>query len=391
MQASKLVQVLQVLKPEEMGRLERFLQSSYFADVKHRAKVLALFALLRQQHPTFEEAQMQKSRFVKQLYPEQPLVQKLDKLMSLLFRQIRRFIVVEGLFEDSTEADALLLEARFYRQRQLEKHFQQSIQRLRQVQQSSQPKNKEHLLNDFLINEELSTFESFFNKRQKESLNLPATIQSLDLFYVFARLEYSCGLLSQHRFSAPLNTVMELGISPLLGQQIENDPLYDLPVIQSYYHAYRLLAEGKDSDIYFKLKHIIEQYEHEIPFGQLQSLQAVCRSFCAHCYNQGDEFYLQEGFQLYRSHLEGGYLYRQDGLLPSIIKNIVTIGLSLKEYDWIYAFLVAHKDKIVGTQFPQEVHRFNLANYYFAIKDYNTALDHLGDKYEDTYYRLAAR
>lgn len=95
---------------------------------------------------------------------------------------------------------------------------------------------------------------------------------------------------------------------------------------------------------------------------------------------------------MYQLHLEKGYLYQEDDLLNlSTFGNLVTMGLKLEQFDWVYNFIESCKGKITGTDAPEDIYSFNVAQYYFAIKDYDSSLDSLSFNFEDLYYKMAAK
>jgi len=389
MQSTKLVLILKTLHSDELSRLEKFIRSPYFTDIKQRMKVQELFNLLQKEYPHFNRPGFDKEFLFEKLYQGESFsASKLDKLMSRLLRLIKKFIVTEQIYRD--EAGQQLILSRYYREHQLIRPFQQNAQLLKKKQSGIDAKDKNFYLNRFLLEREIADFESLFNVR-KENLNLPETLESLDAFYLVAKLEYTCHLLSQQSSAIPLpikdSLLNDDHFTLLLKHRTQNVE----PLILAYYQAYLILSAEDGLQAYTSLRKTLATHVNEIPFEQMKALQVICRNFCAQQYNQGDRSYLDELFKLYKEHLENGYLYYNEGLRPSTIKNIMTLGLKLQQFDWVYTFLESHKKRIVGTTHQEDIYQFNLALYYFALKKYDKTLDHLADKYEDTYYKIAAR
>ena len=389
MQSTKLILILKTFHSDGFFRLEKFIRSPYFADVKQRMKVEELFNLLQKEHPHFNRPGFDKGFLFEKLYPEEPFsASKLDKLMSRLLRLIKKFIIAEQVYRDETQQQIIL--SRYYRDQQLIRPFQQNAQLLKRKQSNVEAKDKDFYLNNFLLEREIADFESLFNVR-KENLNLPDTLKSLDVFYLLTKLEYTCRLLSQQSSAIPLSIQDSLLNDDHFTLLLKDRPQMIEPLILAYYQAYLILSTENGLQAYKELRKTLAAYARQIPFEQMKALQVICRNFCAQQYNQGDRSYLDELFLLYKEHLENGYLYYNEGLRPSSIKNIMTLGLKLKQFDWVYDFLEAHKSRIVGTTHQEDIYRFNLSLYYFALKRYDKALDQLADKYEDTYYKIAAR
>jgi len=123
----------------------------------------------------------------------------------------------------------------------------------------------------------------------------------------------------------------------------------------------------------------------------LKILYGLLRNIIIKQHNLGAKHLLPEIFNLHRTHLEEGYLSFDQGILPSIFKNIVTMGLRVKAFDWVFQFLTNYKDKLEGAENSNDVYDYNMASYYFAIQEYDQALALLADQYEDIYYKIAAR
>ena len=142
---------------------------------------------------------------------------------------------------------------------------------------------------------------------------------------------------------------------------------------------------------YRELKRLLTLYAREIPFKALKQFHALCRNYCTREYNKSRGAFLHELFALYQEHLELGTLFYQEKLTPATLRNIVVCALRTEAYDWVAQFLEAYRDRISSTNQPQAIYRFNLANYHFALGDYERALDCLTDRYDDIYYQLAAK
>jgi hypothetical protein len=92
-------------------------------------------------------------------------------------------------------------------------------------------------------------------------------------------------------------------------------------------------------------------------------------------------------------HLRFGVLYQDNKLRASTLQNIVTTAIKLKALDFVYDFLMQHKDLISGTFQPKQVWDYNYALYHFEKKEFSTASALLPNylDLEDTFYVLAAR
>lgn len=396
MKKSKLLEVLGVLSAEEMHRLGLFLQSPYFHQSTVAADELRLFDLLLRYFPDYEAANLEKDVVYKEVYPDSPNVKgKLEKRMSRLLKHIENFMFLEEAVKPGNDFQKAKLVSQFYRRKELRRLYEISLNNLQKRQDGIKRKGSLDLLHEFQVQEEISQYQSLHHNR-KHDINLVNTLQSLDNFFLVAKLEYACALLSQAQF----NTEVDLSDSLLLLEKLEPlllDENYEKsPLVEVFTQVFLILQKIKkgeevDISVIEEFEHLLQTSEAYLPVELLKYFHALCRNFYTWYSNNGHVAIKEKMFNVYREHLEKGYLYYNGGIIPSTFHNMVNIGLIAKEFDWVYTFLQEHKGQIVGTQFPHEVYAFNMANYYLQMKNYNQALDFLVEDYEDFYYQIIAK
>lgn len=393
MYASKLLRTVATFTPEEVKRLGRFLRSPYFFTPPLAKEVISLWEHIERYYPDWEGPALAKERSYAVVYPgEEFVVGRVDRVMSNLLKAIREFIIFEFSDLRDQKVTRQLVLAKYYQKRKLEKYYRGVMAQLEKIQARRQKDNLFYH-DQFLVDREHTLFETFFNQRNK-GYNVAQTLRSLGHFYLVYRLEYFCWLLTQDRHNVPLN---------LRGNLLENDQILaafkqeidweDEPLLKVYDMAIQLIrgdgAAGEQA--YRELKRLLTLYAREIPFKALKQFHALCRNYCTREYNKSRGAFLHELFALYQEHLELGTLFYQEKLTPATLRNIVVCALRTEAYDWVAQFLEAYRDRISSTNQPQAIYRFNLANYHFALGDYERALDCLTDRYDDIYYQLAAK
>lgn len=391
MRNSKLLEIIQALNKVEFHRLGLFLRSPYFQEKGLSKDELRLFAYLETQFPVFPPEEMGQANVYQWIFPGQPYIPgKLGKMMSGLLKQIERFIIQEMHEVESDDFEKTMNLVAFFRQKGISRLYEITFKKLKKKQSQIIRKRGKDLYNDFLIEQEMADQQILYNKR-KADLNLPAMLKSLDVYYLAAKLEYACALLSQSNFHIPVDLRDSLLILEKIAPFFEEDNFLRIPLIKSYAQVFLILQDMDDLEAFAKLEQLLETVKDELPLEQLKSLQGFCRSFCVRQASQGNEQFTEKAHQLYRAHLEEGYLLHNGGLLAGNFRNIVSSGLKQKKYKWVAEFLETYKDKIIGTEYPQDAYHFNLAHYYFELKDYENALHYLADNYEDLYYHIGAK
>lgn len=392
MQGSKLIRLIETFDQKALERLRLFVYSPYFNNGPKSELIQQLFQLIYEAAPGFSKEKVLKARVYAAIFPDEVVVKgKLEKLMTQLLGLVMDFIATEYSPARQKESARLLVQMQFFKEQELSNQFEIAVKKLNQVLAKRQFQDRDFFYDKFRLEQELVDYYGQQNSRT-EDLNLPATLKQLDIYYLTAKLEYSIWLLSQN-IHIPLDLEDSLILLEKVVPFIERESYLNLPILRIYHQAFLLLHKhDQDNHQEFtNLKHLLAEYGDEIDPEQLKALQTLLRIHAiGHC-NRGNDTYLPEAFQLYQNHLNLGYLYHDGKLFPGTVRNVVVLGLRMGEADWVYDFLQIHQDKITATQHPEEVYHFNLANYYFAIQEYDNALNYLDDTYEDLYYKLAAK
>lgn len=394
---SKLLEIYKAFDLEELDRLELFLESPYFVQANSsQQKVLHLFHSIKPYYPIFSDIEFTRKSIYKVVFPNEKFQPgRLDKVMSALFKKIEQFVVIDNQVQQSKSFLAQLNLSEFYLRKGLKRLYEISIKNLEKHQAKIIAKDKTDLHNDHLLQHFVSVNHSISNKRD-DDLNLPNAIKTLDIYYLANRLEHVCGLLAQTNFHSPSDIAYYLEIITILKPIIENSVHSKIPLIKVYSNLFQMLSQQKNDAVenlirIKALENLLQKYSDHLSKLHLVSIHSLNRSFLSLNLNLGHKDLNSYAFQMYRDHLNKNLLSLHGGIHPANFKNIVSIALQEREYDWVKNFLKKYKNEIVGTEHPEEVHQFNLANYYFHIGKIEKAQDALGENYEDLYYKLAAK
>lgn len=391
MKTSKLVETLKCLHPEEIARLELFLAAAYFHGHDPDEPILALCRYLTRFHPAYDQAGLEREQVYCALFPGETVVRsRLEKLMTRLLKEVRRFIAFEMQRQETTETDLELLTARFLRERNHFPEYERLIKNLRSHLEQQGIRDVDYFQRLYRLEEEYCSYRTWFNNR-KTDLNLAPAIQALDTYFLLARLEYVVLYLSQAK-TVPLPLEHSLFFMADIEPLLHRPPFDTVPLLQIYFAAYRLLAgDPADPEVFLHFTTLLQAHERVIPTEKNKDFQALARNYCIREFNRGNETFFKIAFDLYKLHLEKGYLYRNGMLQAVIVKNLVSMGLRMHEHDWVFRFLEDHRHRIMGITHPEEAYRFNLAVYYFHKRDFERVNEHLDAVYDDLFYKLAAK
>lgn len=391
MHGSKLIKLIKTFTKNELKALGDFLQSPYFHTNKQLKEYYTLFSIILKHQYKSNPVQLNKDSVYSVLFPNETFVKgKLEKRMTALLHQIHRFIGLHfsDWYDDSTFE--LLNVAHFYRQRKQFGAYERLIKKGKIQLKSLHQSAPSELYKQFLLDKETYQNQALWHKSDNK-FQLFDQLQALDAFYLLHKLEYACFYLSL-QFRRPLETEEMVAFLETIRPLYQKKGLLEIPLINIYYCAFDLLKKSQPGlEAYYRFKALFVEYETVIPDDYLKSLANFLRGFIIMRCNAGEKQLWEELFDLYKKHLPKGYLSEETGILPSTFKNAVTIALRSKAYDWVWEFLHAYKNQIIGTSNPEQIFNFNLALYYFHQNAFDEALTLLDDQYEDLYYKMAAK
>lgn len=388
MNNSKIIKILSSLEVEELLSLHTFLQLDIAKD-KQPEELLKLFEFLQNAYPAFDSHKIEKQDIYKYIFGTKDWVSgKLDKVLTRFLKAVYLFISVK--FADDIYSPELVI-SRFLQNRNLNGILDRVLNKWEKDLKKDPVYSSKTLYEHFLI-KEFIVFDQSQRINPKIDIELPNMLKSLDQFYIFTKLKYACQLLATNLFIIPVDIQDSLKSFEHLDYLIDL-PHLQHPIIQVYHAAYKMLSMDEE----FQLDHFEEfralLYENDdyLSLEQQKSLHTLIRSFAILRYHKGEEAYLEKVFNIYLDHLERGFLYYEDKIHSQTLRNLVTFGLRLKKYEWVNQFLQDHQYKISGSEVPVLIYDYNMALYYYHIKEYDKALNHLPDNFVDAYYKVGVK
>lgn len=363
MKNSLLLEALETLDKKERRAFARFVQSPFF---NQREDVVRLYDYLSEclwEHRVIPDKEQAFARlFGEAEYDDH----RMRVLMSFLLKLLEQYFQYETQTENEAENGLAL--ARAYRRRRLPRHFRRCLRAARATGEKGTRRNAGYLSWRYRLQAEEYQFEA--SRKRAGDFNLPAIARSLDAYFLSAKLRQACLALSHqavYRASYPLGLLDEL-IAFLDGNE-----LLELPAVAIYYHGYRALSEKGTGGHFRKFKQLLFEQEKLFPPEEQQDLFLLGINFCTKRYNEGDDSQLRSQLELYERGLKQG-LFVQDGQLSRFTyRNIVTLGLILKEYGWVEKFLYQYKEKL-PKEHREGMFSFCLARLEYSRRHYGQAL-----------------
>ena len=387
MHNSKLIAILKNIEGKELVKIKKFINSDLNNESREINQQRKLLSLLIKVHPEFTIDNVDKKKVYRHIYKSDFDANKLNRLNGRLLSSIRFYLIHLAKNNFNPVLDNLK-EARLYLNNADEALFDKCISKIEKENEKN--KTQDHyLFNSYLIENEKLNFNYLYNQR-KGKLNIPSTIEKLDHFYYKKKLELTLSLLAQNKFAYKVDTEYAIKNLGALSSCFSNSTILQTPSIKIYHEAINMLNED-DQQAYEKLKKLLSQYEESLREDENKNLHTLARNFCIQQYSLGRNQYLNEAFKCFQHDLSKGYLYHQSGILASTMQAIVKLGLRLHKVDWVYQFLIEHKNRLVGTREPKAIYNYNLAEYYFLKKNFNKCLDLIQENFEDIHYKTSSK
>ena len=385
MQKNNLIQLLKSFSRKEMTRFCEFIHSPYHN--KHR-EVQVLVGYLNKIFPDFLEKKCNREKVFKTLFPKQKHDQaNLALLFTYTFRLAKEFLTIERYKAQKERQSIDLLQA--LRQKGQSEFYEKQLSQSQESLKATIFRGSPFYWQQFTLAKES---DLYFEPRSRKAIH--SGIQEkqffLDYFYLAEKLKDACELQVRSQILQVkadvffINNILETIEQHWINYQ-------NIPSIAVYYHLYRMITE-QDTEQYHQALPIIEQNTRFFPQKELKDIYTYIQNYCIKQINESNSAFMEELLKIYKIQLDRRLLHDEKNHLSEWhYKNIVTLGLRLKERDWVYQFLKKYQ-----VDLPKEsrdnAYRFNRAVYAYDIGDYDKVLELLVQvEYTNIQYSLSAR
>ncbi len=385
MQRSRILLILRQLSTKERTRFREYVFSPFFNKNK---RVRSLCVYLLQFAPSFHHARLDREAvhaylFEGDLYNVARINNVISDLLQLLYGYLsqQQFRARPALQKD------LLLESL------LQKDLHQEVERVahsfRKIQQNGPHRHHEFFLQQHHYFDKLDRF--FFTKGVRTfDENLQLKNDHLDRYYFVNKFRMACDMVSRNIVT---KSQYECHFLPLLTEQLKASPqmVEHTPALQIYAKTLQMLCENDSESHYHQLKRLIQQHAYIFPQEDLRILYTYLLNYGIKMINSGHSSYYREMLDVYQLLLTGEVIFKNGHLPHWTFKNICTVGIRLKDFDWTDRFIQQYAPKILSEDRLNAV-TYNRAALYYAQKDYKAALQQLHDvAFTDDNYHLGAK
>ena len=382
MEKSRLVELFLSLEKMEVKKLRKWVRSPFF---NQREDVILLYDYLDKYRPFEKKNRLDRRYIFSKIFPnEEYNEKKIGYAQSFLLAEIKKFIAYQSFSENEVEAQIHL--TRNLRKRGLNRHFESEWKITNELLQKQPHRNSEYHFHHFNLQNELYEYTNSLSRKQPKGLQEASN--ELTNYFIAQKLKLGCDQLShQTLISADyqqdfLNKVLEF---------IHEKGTPNSLAIQIYFQSFQSLSETATLEHYQKLRELLKNHNKSFPKSELKYLFLVAINFCIQQHNAGNPEFKRELLNLYQEGLDLEVFITHGFLSRFTYKNIVSIGINLKEFEWVEAFIYNYKNYI-EEPWRESTFTFNLATLYHRKPDYKKAMELLQQaEFKDVFLHLDAR
>jgi hypothetical protein len=384
MKSTHFVKVLSALDAKELKKFEEWVNSPFF---NKNEKVKKLCSFVLEYAPAFEHKAFTKENAFQKLYPKEPYdIISFNNVLSDLLQLLFDFLAYQN-FQRTNEFEKICLMNELFA-KGLNDSMLKISKRFEKSKAQTTIRNSSHFFDKYLHNKQLDEYQLTQPTRDFND-HLQLKNNALDLFYMATKLKIACDMTSR-------NLVIQGNydchfLEEIIARIENNTATYQTyPAIMVYYNVLQTMRNA-DSAFYFQLKELLANNLLVFPKEELRVLYDYARNYCIRKINQGHSVYYQEILSLYQFLLEKKIIFKKGYLTEWDYKNIVTVGLRLKQYEWTEQFINQYKSYLPQKE-QENAFVYNMAVYHYERKAYKKSLLMLYEvRFTDASYHIGAK
>lgn len=378
---SNLLVLFQKLTKKDLRELKKWVHSPFF---NQREDVIHLYEYLLNalQNPgiSLHKKDIFKSIFSGEEYDDS----KMRYVMSFLLKNIQNYLVYQKGKSDKLAEQVKLCSA--LRELGAEKLFEKEWDLGMKTTKKSNYQNPNYFKNKYNLLYE--KYEFITQKTRSGTMPLSEISKNLENFFLIKILQQGFLNLSHLQMS---QTAEDTRLTELVATYCNSRIDTLIPSVQASYYSYKCLKEPEIEENFHNLKNILNIVENLLPASELRDLYLIAINYSINKINTGKRSYIREAFDLYQLGLQKQVFLNNGYISHFLYKNIIVIGLSLQEKEWVRNFIEEYKEFLYPKN-RENFYQYCLANFHFRIRDYNAAMSILRQvSFQDTLHELDAR
>ncbi len=380
---NKLSYTLRSFSKYELNQFRKYILSPFFNENEQLIELYdALLPYLKKQ----KVIDLDKEDLWLKLYPQKKYNDtRFRRLNSDLLKLAEDFIAYKQYQKNPVVPQLFLIKA--IGEHNLPKLQNTNFKQASQLQEKNVYRNAEYYYNEFILqNQKANVKIKKFERNEK--IDVSPIFNNLDYFYIAEKLKFYCEVLNYKEF---FQIDYEPPYMNQIFQQLEQLDYENIPAIAMYYRIFLCWTEEENEAHYHQLGELLQKHSEKFPQEEAYMIYSFAQNYCIKKINTGRQEYLREIFKLYQTGLHKRVIFVNGKLSPWDYKNIVTVGIRLKEFEWTEDFINDYKTHL-PLEFRENAYTFNLANLYFNQQNYDKVISLLLTvEYQDVFYLLDSK
>jgi len=387
--STKLLSLLKTFSKHELNSFKKFVASPFHNE---QQELIQLFTIIDQYFRASEKIQkaspLEKEVVWKYIFGKKPYNDvRLRRLSSDLIKLVYAFLSYNVYKKEGLSEQLNLLKA--LRQHSLNKHIDSISNQIMQTLNKHEVRNANFHLSGYNINYNLFNFPKTVQAKIKLYNHLEKADYHLECFYIIKKLENYCDYIG---YKEGISFDVQISLPPSFLDYIENSIFIKEPFIKAYFLVAKMLLKPNEINHFNNLKKHLEANKKRFSLQELDVFYTHLKNYCIVKINKGEiSYFLRQLFDIFKTLLKEKIILKDNNISSQTYKNITTVGLQLKEYNWVESFIQTY------TSYLPKVHRenaltFNLAKVYFSQKKYNQVIEQLREvEYKNHVYALGGK
>lgn len=371
--SSKLLSLLKTFSKHDLNSFKKFVASPFHNE---QEELVQLFSII-DQYLRGSEKEQKTNQLEKEVIWEQIFGKKkyndvrFRRLSSDLIKLVYSFLSYNSYQKDGLSEQLNLLKA--LRKLSLNKHFDSTFKQISQALDKNASRNADYHLSSFTNNYNLFNFPKNVQAKIKLFNNLEQADYHLECFFIIKKLENYCDYIG---YKEGISFDVKITLPPSFLEYVENSIFIKDPFVKAYFLVAKMLLEPEETAYFLNLKEHLEKNSIHFTLQELDTFYIHLKNYCIVKVNEGKTDYFSQLFEIFQTLLKEKIILKDGTISPQNYKNITTVGLHVKAYDWVENFIQTY------TSYLPKAHRenaltFNLAKVYFSQKKYDQVIEQL--------------
>lgn len=385
---NKLLSLLQTFSKHELNRFKKFISSPFFNENNDLVKLFDIIdAHLRMSEKDQSANPLQKEEIWKNLFGNKVYKDvRFRRLCSDLVKLTYKFMAFQK-YQGSFLENTCLIES--LNSPAFKKHFESITAKVSKDLNKKGKKHSDLYLANFQINNHAYNFLEKIGSKKNITSYLEKADYNLECFYISRKLKNYCDFLNYRNV---LKIDSEIFLPPFFLDYVKDHFYEEDPLIKAFYLTVEMLLKPQDDKFFKDLKLHLEENADSFTIQELDTFYIYLKNYCIDIkINNGNYEYFFELFEIFKILIQKEIILKNGSISQQSYKNIITVGLYTKEYQWTEQFIQNYTSKLPA-EHRENALNYNLAKVYFSQEKYNKVIEQLRTvEYKNHVYALGGK